>query len=120
MSSLLNPYQERPEIIAPLNITETAPPSPRARLERVCKLLGRTVFGLEIHRTQRLLDYLETRSDIDVGRTAMYGISLGGHQTLFTVPLEPRTGAVGARSGWRSVLSFSRSGSGRRERDSRV
>ena len=81
-------------VMAPLNITETAPPSPRARLERMCKLLGRTVFGLEIHRTQRLLDYLETRSDIDVGRTAMYGISLGGHYTLFTVPLEPRIGAA--------------------------
>lgn len=81
-------------VIAPLNITETSPPSPRARLERLCKLLGKTVFGLEIYRTKRLLDYLETRPEIDVGRTAMYGISLGGHYTLFTTPLEPRIQAA--------------------------
>ncbi len=81
-------------VMAPLNVDEEAPPSPRARLERMCKLLGRTLFGLEVTRTQRLLDYLETRPEIDVGRTAVYGISLGGHSTMFTVPLEPRIGAA--------------------------
>lgn len=74
-------------VIAPMNVTEGAP---RARMERLCKLLGRTLWGLEIYRTQRLLDYLETRSEIDMERTAMYGISLGGAYTMFTTPLEPR------------------------------
>lgn len=78
-------------VIAPMNVTEG--PS-RARMERLCKLLGRTLWGLEIHRTQRLLDYLETRSEVDMGRTAMYGISLGGAYTMFTTPLEPRIGAA--------------------------
>ncbi|MFT5089142.1 MAG: hypothetical protein ACI8PG_003509, partial [Planctomycetota bacterium] len=57
-------------VIAPMNITQGAP---RARLERLCKLLGKTLWGLEIYRTQRLLDYLEERREIDMERTAMYG-----------------------------------------------
>ena len=78
-------------VIAPMNISGGPP---RARQERLCKLLGKTLWGLEIHRTRRLLDYLETRSEIDIGRTAMYGISLGGAYTMFTVPVEPRIGAA--------------------------
>ena len=78
-------------VIAPMNITAGPP---RARQERLCKLLGKTLWGLEIYRTQRLLDYLETRSEIDVERTGMYGISLGGAYTMFTTPLEPRIKAA--------------------------
>ena len=78
-------------VIAPMNVTEGPP---RGRLERLCKLLGKTLWGLEIYRTKRLLDYLETRSEIDLERTAMYGISLGGAYTMFTTPLEPRIKAV--------------------------
>ena len=74
-------------VIAPMNISGA---HPRARAERLCKLLGRSLWGLEILRTRRLLDYLETRDEIDVGRTAMYGISLGGAYTMFTTPVEPR------------------------------
>ena len=78
-------------VIAPMNISGGAP---RARLERLCKLLGKTLWGLEAYRTMRLLDYLETRDEIDVGRTAMYGISLGGAYAMFTTPLEPRIKAA--------------------------
>ena len=74
-------------VIAPMNISGGAP---RARQERLCKLLGKTLWGLEIYRTRRLLDILETRPEIDIDRTAMYGISLGGAYTMFTTPLEPR------------------------------
>ncbi|MDP6037748.1 MAG: alpha/beta hydrolase family protein [Candidatus Latescibacteria bacterium] len=78
-------------VIAPMNISGGAP---RARLERLCKLLGKTLWGLEIYRTQRFLDYLETREEIDVGRTGMYGISLGGAYTMFNTPLDERIGAA--------------------------
>ncbi|MFL2542456.1 MAG: dienelactone hydrolase family protein [Candidatus Latescibacterota bacterium] len=78
-------------VIAPMNVSGGPP---RARLERLCKLLDKTLWGLEVYRTQRLLDYLDTRMEIDVGRTAMYGISLGGAYTMFTVPLEPRIRAA--------------------------
>ena len=78
-------------VVAPMNITEAAP---RARMERLCKLLGKTLWGLEILRTKRLLDYLESRDEIDISRVGMYGISLGGAYTMFTTPLEPRIGPV--------------------------
>lgn len=78
-------------VIAPMNISGS---HPRGRVERLCKLLGKTLWGLEILRTQRLLDYLETRAEIDVSRTAMYGISLGGAYTMFTTPAEPRIKAA--------------------------
>ena len=77
-------------VMAPMNITQGAP---RARLERLCKLLGKTLWGLEIYRTQRLLDYLEEREEVNMERTAMYGISLGGAYTMFTMPVEERIGA---------------------------
>ena len=78
-------------VIAPMNVSGSPP---RGRLERLCKLLGKTLWGLEIYRTQRLLDYLETREEIDVGRTGMYGISLGGAYTMFTTPVEERIRAA--------------------------
>ncbi len=78
-------------VIAPMNISGSAP---RGRQERLCKLLGKTLWGLEIFRTRRLLDYLETRPEVDVDRTGMYGISLGGAYTMFTTPLEPRIKAA--------------------------
>ncbi|MDA0745832.1 MAG: hypothetical protein O2954_04890 [bacterium] len=78
-------------VIAPMNISGGPP---RSRLERLCKLMGKTLWGLEIFRTRRLLDYLETREEIDINRTAMYGISLGGAYTMFTTPVEPRIKAA--------------------------
>jgi len=74
-------------VLAPLNVTDARP---RARLQRLCTLLGGNLAGLEIARTARLLDYLETRDDIDAERMGMWGISLGGYYTLFTLPLERR------------------------------
>jgi len=78
-------------VIAPMNISGS---HPRGRQERLCKLLGKTLWGLEIYRTQRLLDHLETLPEIDIDRTALYGISLGGAYTMFTTPLEPRIKAA--------------------------
>ena len=78
-------------VIAPMNISGS---QPRGRQERLCKLLGKTLWGLEVFRTKRLLDYLETREEVDVSRTGMYGISLGGAYTMFTTPIEPRIKAA--------------------------
>ncbi len=74
-------------VLAPLNVTD---PEPRARLQRLCLMLGGNLAGLEIARTSRLLDYVCTRAEVDSGRMGMWGISLGGYYTLFTLPLEPR------------------------------
>lgn len=79
-------------VLAPMNVSGA---HPRARLTRLCSLLGRTLWGVEIARTSRLLDYLQSTPNdelacIDMERIGMYGISLGGAYTMFTTPLEPR------------------------------
>lgn len=84
-------------VLAPMNVSGA---QPRARLTRLCSLLGRTLWGVEVARTSRLLDYLQSAPDehpadielqrIDMERIGMYGISLGGAYTMFTAPLEPR------------------------------
>ncbi len=78
-------------VVAPLN---TSGHEPRARLVRMCTMLGKTLWGLEIFKIRRLLDFLETVPEVDVTRTGMYGISLGGAYTSFTAPLEPRIKAA--------------------------
>ncbi len=74
-------------VLAPCNITEAAP---RARYTRLALMLGKTLWGLEIAKIRRFIDYLATRDDVDTNRLGMWGISLGGAYTLFTMPLEPR------------------------------
>jgi predicted esterase len=78
-------------VIALMNITDAAP---RARYGRMAKMLGVTLWGIEIFKLRKMLDYLQTRKEIDIERTGMYGISLGGAYTLFTTPLEPRIKAA--------------------------
>ncbi len=74
-------------VLAPCNITEGPP---RGRYTRLALMLGKTLWGLEIAKISRLIDYAETRPDIDTSRIGMWGISLGGAYTLFTQPLEAR------------------------------
>jgi hypothetical protein len=74
-------------VIAPMNITEA---DPRARYTRMCLMLGKTLWGLEIAKISRLIDYAETREEFDTERLGMWGISLGGAYTMFTMPIERR------------------------------
>ncbi|MGC9317502.1 MAG: hypothetical protein ACP5KN_05630 [Armatimonadota bacterium] len=78
-------------VISPMNVIGA---DRRARYERMCLLLGRTLFGLEIAKISRLIDYAETRPELDTDRLGMWGISLGGTYTLFTTPLEMRIRAA--------------------------
>ncbi len=77
-------------VIAPMNITEA---DPRARYTRMCLMLGKTLWGLEIAKIRRLIDYATTRDEFDIERIGMWGISLGGAYTIFTMPLELRINA---------------------------
>ena len=74
-------------VFAPLKVTFA---EPRSRVDRLCILLGGKIWGLEIAATARQIDYLETRKELDCSRLGMWGISMGGTYTLFTVPLEKR------------------------------
>jgi len=83
-------------VLAPLNITEAAP---RARYTRLALLLGKTLWGLEICKIRRLLDYVLDLPRIDPERVGMWGLSLGGAYTLITMPVESRI-KVGIVSAW--------------------
>jgi len=79
--------QEGFAVLAPLNVTEGPP---RGRYTRMALMLGKTLWGLEIFKIRRLLDYVLTLDRIAADRIGMWGISLGGAYTMFTMPLELR------------------------------
>lgn len=83
-------------VIAPLHLTEGPP---RARIQRLCLMLGATIWGLEIAQNRHLLDVLLQRPEVDPERLGMWGISLGGAYTLMTMPLEQRI-KVGVCCAW--------------------
>jgi dienelactone hydrolase len=47
-----------------------------------------------IQRHRRVIDWVETRSDIDAGRIALFGASLGGFNALFLAALDERVSAA--------------------------
>jgi dienelactone hydrolase len=52
--------------------------------------LGGSVIGLRMHDGKRLVDYLETRTDVDVSRLGAMGISGGGMHTFFSTCVDER------------------------------
>jgi len=52
--------------------------------------LGGSVVGLRVHDSKRLVDYLESRGDVDVARLGAMGISGGGLHTFFSACLDER------------------------------
>jgi dienelactone hydrolase len=52
--------------------------------------LGGSVVGLRAHDGRRLVDYLETREEVDVARLGAMGISGGGMHTFFSTCLDER------------------------------
>jgi dienelactone hydrolase len=61
-------------------------------LQRRALLFGRTLVGERVFDMGRLIDYAETRGEIDTARIAITGNSGGGTVTLFTAAVEPRIG----------------------------
>ena len=55
--------------------------------------LGGTALGLRVLDAKRLIDYLETRDEIDASRLGVMGISGGGMLTFFTTALDERVKA---------------------------
>ena len=71
----------------------------RDLLHKKALLTGRTLMGLEVAKLRRAVDYLQTLADVDPQRIGIYGLSKGGHYTLYTAGVETRLKAV-VVSGW--------------------
>lgn len=56
--------------------------------------LGGSVVGLRVHDGKRLVDYLETRKDLDDSRLGAMGISGGGMHTFFSTCVDERIRAA--------------------------
>ena len=57
-------------------------------------IMGLYPLMLNIFDMTRVIDYLETRSEVDKNRIGMMGLSQGGTMTTFTTALEPRIKAA--------------------------
>jgi dienelactone hydrolase len=75
-------------VFAPLISAQTT--ANRNALVRRAHLAGLTPVGIEIRKTARVLDFLETLPFVDKGRFAFYGLSYGGFTALWLGPAEPR------------------------------
>ena len=47
-----------------------------------------------IQRHRRVIDWIETRPDLDASRIGVFGASLGGFNALYLAAIDPRVGAV--------------------------
>jgi hypothetical protein len=52
--------------------------------------MGLSVAGMRVHDALRLVDYLETRPELDMRRLGAMGISGGGMHTLFSAAIDTR------------------------------
>ncbi len=70
----------------------------RGRINRLALLLGSHIWALEVQAIRSLLHKAVPRLAVDPQRIAMWGLSMGGAYTLYTMPLEPmfRAGIVSA------------------------
>jgi dienelactone hydrolase len=71
----------------------------RDMLQKKALITGRTLMGLEVAKMRRGVDFLQTLPEVDPKRIGMYGLSKGGHYTLYTAAVEPRLKAA-VVSGW--------------------
>lgn len=74
-------------VLAPMNLRSV---ERRNRIERLCRLAGFTLPGVEFVRMQFMLDEVLRDPRIDPDKVGMWGVSLGGLATMFWMPLEPR------------------------------
>jgi hypothetical protein len=66
----------------------------RVRQDRLARLAGVSLLGFEMFELSRVVDYLQTRPEVQPERIGMYGISQGGKSTLFLSALDTRIAAA--------------------------
>lgn len=84
-------FGERQTDFSYLNVTIGAPvPSTCDHTAKLAFHLGGSVVGLRVFDAKRLVDYLQTRPELDISRLGAMGISGGGMHTFFSTALDER------------------------------
>lgn len=83
-------------VLAPAMVTDF---EGRARINRLALLLGTNIWAVEILFIRTFLNEVIQRFPVDESRTGIWGISMGGAYTLYTMPIEPLF-SVGIISAW--------------------
>lgn len=78
-------------VLAPMNLLSI---ERRNRVERMARLDGTSLAGIEFQRMKLLLDAVLAGPSIDAERVGFWGISLGGMAGMYWTPLEPRIKAA--------------------------
>jgi dienelactone hydrolase len=100
-------FGERQNDFSYLNFAEgQESPSTCAHTAFLASFLGGSALGLRVFEGKRLLDYLETRPEIDRKRIGAMGISGGGMHTMYSTCLDPRIKAC-VISGYYSTFAAS-------------
>lgn len=74
-------------VLAPLNLTQI---EPRNRAQRLARLAGTTMEGLEFARLQLLLTQVAQAFDVPTDQMGLWGSSWGGMATQMWTPLDER------------------------------
>jgi dienelactone hydrolase len=77
-------------VFAPLDITTV---KGRMWLDRKAKMVGHRLQGLEQFKVRRVVDYLQSRPEVDGARIGVYGISWGGRTAMNAAALDRRLAA---------------------------
>lgn len=78
-------------VLAPMNLSSI---ERRNRVERLARLDGTSLAGIEFERMKLLLDAVLEDPAIDQERIGFWGISLGGMAGMYWTPMEPRIKAA--------------------------
>jgi len=57
-------------------------------------------IGASVHDVQLMIDYLETRADLDTGRIGIYGQGSGGAISILAAAVDPRIKAIDVMNPW--------------------
>ncbi|HLS00957.1 MAG TPA: hypothetical protein VK054_03120, partial [Beutenbergiaceae bacterium] len=74
-------------VLTPLNLTQIGP---RNRAQRLARIAGTTIEGLEYSRLQMILEEVEAAFGVSTDRMGLWGGSWGGMSTQMWAPLDER------------------------------
>ena len=87
-------------------------PTPQAELinplAEAARRVGRMRISVELTKLRQIVDFLQSRPEVDAQRIGYYGLSYGGYSAIWMGALEPRLAAIvvsGHFNDWRAKIT---------------